>query len=736
MRRLDFFLVSLISVNLVSAQEEEAKVTFDDHIKPILREHCTTCHSQSDQSGGLALDSYSELMAGGSSGDVLSAGRPDGSRLFSLITHQQQPFMPPDEDPMGKEKLDTIRIWIEQGMPENSGSKIKRSSHAAAAMLGTGSAGKPEGPPPMPERVLRQTVIETDRPAAIAALTASPWAPLLAIGGQEQVVLFHSESGELLGILPFPEGEPQSLKFTRDGRQLLIGGGRHGHSGCAVLVDVSTGDRIAKVGDELDIVLAADISPDKQQIAVGGPGRMVRVYDSLSGSLLRELKKHTDWIYCVRFSPDGVLLASGDRSNGLVLWEADSGNIYADLSGHKGAVTCVDFRSDSNLLVSASLDGTVKFWDLMEIKENRSWAAHDGGTNDAQFANEGLLATSGKDGKVKLWNSAGELQREYSGLTESALRVAIVGDASVIASGDWNGRVQLWRSDHPESTLTVAVNPPSIERRLEMAYQSLAQAEQEWLSAVEKARLANEENIAAAGALAEKQKRAATLSTQLEEASAKESTLLTSLGMTDERIAALEAELAELRRQRQTLIVDVESTRQTVQLLAMQAQEAQLVTDQAKIQAEQSLTASQAADQLQTEVTQRRDAANAVVQQANADKQALQQRFEELVELSTKATLETKHLSERIAEAVQQEQSETEGLEKLSLELNALRDRLAVLQKRIEELGVSKQTAEQSLHSIQSTAAQLRNEASQAEQAAVDAQERLKLFEQVYKKPQ
>ncbi|HBE66717.1 MAG TPA: hypothetical protein DDW52_01080, partial [Planctomycetaceae bacterium] len=232
-----------------AADKEEKKITFDDHIKPIFREHCTTCHSESDKESDLALDSYSATLSGGSSGEVIKTGDPDGSRLYSLVTHAEGPFMPPDEDPMSKAKLDLIKVWIEQGMPENSGSKIRRVSSAATAMLTTASAGRPDGPPPMPETLLTQPVLEPNRSAAISALAASPWAPLIAVGGQEQVVLYHAENRGLLGIIPFPEGEPQSITFTRDGKQILIGGGRHSHSGCAVLVDVATGDRIAKVGD-------------------------------------------------------------------------------------------------------------------------------------------------------------------------------------------------------------------------------------------------------------------------------------------------------------------------------------------------------------------------------------------------------------------------------------------------------------------------------------------------------
>ncbi len=75
-------------------------------------------------------------------------------------------------------------------------------------------------------------------------------------------------------------------------------------------------------------MLAADINHDLTRIALGGPGKVVRIYATDTGELLHEIKKHTDWIYAVRFSPDGVLLATADRSNGLFVWEADTAREY------------------------------------------------------------------------------------------------------------------------------------------------------------------------------------------------------------------------------------------------------------------------------------------------------------------------------------------------------------------------------------------------------------------------
>src|SRR5690606_6331344 len=105
----------------------------------------------------------------------------------------------------------------------------------------------------------------------VTALCASPWAPLVAAAGQKQILLYHPETAELLGVLPFEEGVPHVLRFSRSGSLLLAGGGHAAHRGTVVVYDVKTGQRVFQVGDELDVVLAADINENHTLIALGGP---------------------------------------------------------------------------------------------------------------------------------------------------------------------------------------------------------------------------------------------------------------------------------------------------------------------------------------------------------------------------------------------------------------------------------------------------------------------------------
>src|SRR5438128_2856304 len=427
--------------------KKSAKITYEEYVLPILRDKCIGCHNPDKSRSGLVVSTYAGVMAGGSSGEVIKPGDPDASRLLLLVSHKQEPFMPPKSAMIPAENVETIRQWIVGGAMENSGSKAKIVNKPKFEIaLSSINKGKPEGPPPMPSmRLSLEPVVHTSHGNAVTALTSSPWAPLLAVAGQKQVLLYHSDTLELLGVLPFPEGVPYVLKFSRNGSLLLAGGGRGAKSGRAVVWSVQTGERIFEVGDESDAVLAADISADQTQIALGGPGKVVRIYSTKDGQLLREIKKHTDWIYSLEYSPDGVLLATGDRSSGLYIWEAFTGREYFSLRGHTAAVTDVSWRADSNVLASASEDTTVRLWEMENGGQIKMWGAHGGGVESVKYSHDSCLASVGRDRVPKLWDQNGAQIKAFEALPDVALRTAITHDNARVIAGDWSGVVKLFQ---------------------------------------------------------------------------------------------------------------------------------------------------------------------------------------------------------------------------------------------------------------------------------------------------
>jgi mono/diheme cytochrome c family protein len=469
MRRLTIGLLGigllLNGTEQVLPEEQEApqpSVTYDDDIRPILRQHCFACHNQNQAKSGLAVDSYARLIEGGSGGEVVFEQDLESSRLWTLVSHQEEPTMPPGQDKLADAKLDLIKRWIEGGLLESRGDKAKKKKKTLSLAV-PATVGKPDGPAAMPENLSRELLVDTRRAGTVTALTASPWAPLAAVAGQQQIFLYHTDTAEFLGVLPYAEGVAYSLRFSRDGSMLLAGGGHHGLAGSAALYNVKTGERLVQVGDELDSVLASDVTVDLKQVALGGPRRTVRVFATESGDQVHEITKHTDWVLAVRFSPDGVLLATGDRSNGLFVWETDTGREYLDLREHSAAITDLVWSPDSNVLVSSSLDGKICLWNMHDGKLLKRWNAHAGGVEALAFAHDGRIASAGRDKKVAVWDANGKKLKELSGFSEPALQVAFSHDGQRIIAGDWSGSVRIWNLEDGKEVAQLEPKSSSVE---------------------------------------------------------------------------------------------------------------------------------------------------------------------------------------------------------------------------------------------------------------------------------
>jgi hypothetical protein len=532
----------------------EAKITYDEHVQPIFREHCFSCHNQETKKSDLSLASYTSLMAGGAGGEVVEAGDPDVSRLWALVSHEEEPNMPPEQDKLPEEKLATIKAWIAGGALQNSGSVAKVKKKTALAMTVSTGAGKPDGPPPMPENLMRQPVVYTARAGAVTALACSPWAPLAAVAGQKQISLYHTDTGALLGVLPFPEGIAHVLKFSRSGTLLLAGGGIGGKGGNVVVYDVKTGKRVFEVGDELDLVLAADINEDHSRIALGGPGRVVRVFSTEDGSLLHEIRKHTEWIYELEFSPDGVLLVTADRNGGMFVWEAETAREYQNLAGHSGAVTGVSWRADSNVLASCSEDGTIKLWEMEAGKQVKNWNAHGGGASSVEFARDGKLVSVGRDRLTKIWDGNGTAIRDLPALADIAMEAAFAHDSARVVAGDWLGEVRMSDVADGKQVASLAPNPPTLEM--------LVKAQTEKVNAATVAAEKAAAELAAAQAQAEK------VAAELAAAKAQAEKVAAELAAAKAQTEKLAAELAAAKAQTEKVTAEVAAAKAQTEKVA------------------------------------------------------------------------------------------------------------------------------------------------------------------------
>jgi len=459
-RNITFGIGTLAMLLFASSAQGGEKITYQDNILPLIQANCAKCHNEDKKKADLDLTSYQGTLKGSGSGVVVVSGNPDASKLWKAITQTEDPAMPPRQPPLPDKDLETFKNWILGGLLENAGGQAVAARKSDIDLsLKSNSIGKPDGPPPMPQNVSRDVVVHTARMTAITGLAASPWAPLIAVAGQKQVLLFNTDSLELLGILPFTEGQPVDVKFSRNGQLLLAAGGWAAKSGRVVVWDVVTGKKLMDLGDDYDTVMAADIRPDQSQIALGGPSRVVKIWSTKTGELQHKLKKHTDWVTAVAFSPNGQMLATADRNGGISIWDPESAQEVFTLAGHKSAVTALSWRGDSKLLASSSEDGAVKLWEMDEGKQTRSWTAHASGVLSVAYAHADRLVTCGRDNAVTLWDGNGKKLRELEKCCDLPSRASFSSDDGRVFASDFEGRLMVWNAADGRRIGALDANP-------------------------------------------------------------------------------------------------------------------------------------------------------------------------------------------------------------------------------------------------------------------------------------
>jgi cytochrome c553 len=94
-----------------------AKIDFDEDIRPLLEDYCMDCHGPDKQKSDFRTDRRVALLKGGNSGlPALVPGNPEKSFLLELIKSKDpEERMPPKGDPVFDDEIALIEEWIKEG---------------------------------------------------------------------------------------------------------------------------------------------------------------------------------------------------------------------------------------------------------------------------------------------------------------------------------------------------------------------------------------------------------------------------------------------------------------------------------------------------------------------------------------------------------------------------------------------------------------------------------------------
>src|SRR5262245_39150550 len=109
-RLLPSFLAWLAVIALMGSASAAAvtasSLTYEKHIRPILKAHCFLCHGEGDKlRGGLDLRQRRLLVKGGKHGSAVLPGKRDESLLFQRVRDRE---MPPSDNKLAPDEVDMI----------------------------------------------------------------------------------------------------------------------------------------------------------------------------------------------------------------------------------------------------------------------------------------------------------------------------------------------------------------------------------------------------------------------------------------------------------------------------------------------------------------------------------------------------------------------------------------------------------------------------------------------------
>ena len=409
-------------------------------VAEIFRESCEHCHNADDEEGGLIMDSYASLVAGGEHGNALVPGDSGSSRLIQMIEGKLKPRMPYKEDPLPRAQVELIRRWIDEG---------------AQGPAATGE----------PALARREVEIPDVRPlvpaaGAIAALAFDPPTRRIAVGTYKSAHLMALSDRKWIATLKDHADLVRAVAFSPDGKRLAIAGGPSGRYGEIKIWDVTAAapKLVSTIQGHTDSILTIAFSPDSGTLASGSYDKLVKIWNIADGKVVATLKEHSDAVYAVAFMPGGaqLLSAAGDRT--VKVWDVSTGKRLFTVNDSLDAVYTAAVHPSGRSFAAAGADRMIRTWTWNEGTSSgggntatlqASTFAHGDSVLRVAYSPDGaLLASAGADRVIKLWE-AGTLKEKqaFEMQPDWVMGLALSADGKLLAAGRYDGTLGLYALD-------------------------------------------------------------------------------------------------------------------------------------------------------------------------------------------------------------------------------------------------------------------------------------------------
>ena len=182
----------------------------------------------------------------------------------------------------------------------------------------------------------------------------------------------------------------------------------------------------------------------------------IKVWNSSSFKLVRELTYHTDVVRGLELLPNGnVVSCSNDKT--ILIWNPETFNLIANLTEHTATVKAVVVSFINHYIVSGSSDLTIKVWNSTTFKCIANLTGHTDEVYTLTIlpSNDNIISGS-RDSTIKVWDSKTfKLIANITGHKDYVLDLAIIPLSQNIVSASNDRTVKIWDSNTFELITTL-----------------------------------------------------------------------------------------------------------------------------------------------------------------------------------------------------------------------------------------------------------------------------------------
>lgn len=209
----------------------------------------------------------------------------------------------------------------------------------------------------------------------------------------------------------------------------------------------------------------------------------LRIWETASGIVRRELEGHAGDVETCRFFPSGLVALSGGLDTQLKIWSVEEGSCAVTLTGHKRGIQDTAIVDKGRNIVSCSLDGSARLWDcgqsqclgvigegsdpingcaLAPICEGVDLGTPENPTSEREVGSEGKLLLLAREGGSLEGYGLNSRQKIFTTSGSDAFNCCAFLSSEVVAGGTQDGKIYLVdirNTSQPQTVIEQSASP-------------------------------------------------------------------------------------------------------------------------------------------------------------------------------------------------------------------------------------------------------------------------------------